>query len=568
MPSALGACRHFLPHSIFLTAAGTLAWAALDRWLPLAPALAVWLITMLGVAWLTAAVACRSLASSFAPVHKALTDLRVKGDLGARTNLDGSDPAGRLGREQDIALASLQGIISQVYFNATELAQVADHVAHDAQQISVRSQHQSETAENTAATVEEMTGSIVQVAQHAAEASDLAGLACDLSGEGSRMVDAAAGEIARIVESVDDSVARVQQLGAHSQAIGQVVETIREIADQTNLLALNAAIEAARAGEAGRGFAVVADEVRKLAERTSGATREIEGTIDSIRRETEEAVAAIGASADQAGQGSATTRQAAELLERIHDQVEETRRRIANIAEATREQATASEAIAGDVARIADNIHGNHSAAQQTLDQAERLTHMAGNLKEVGIVFKLGRQGEASLKTHADMPATAQRAAQTIGQAFERAVQSGRISAERLFDLNYTPIPGTEPKKYHTASDALADELLPAIQEPLLERNPVIVYAISADRNGYVPTHNRRFSQPLTGDRARDLADNRTKRIFDDSVGKRVGAHELPFLLQTYRRDTGEIMHDVSAPIYVNGRHWGGLRIGYRTDQV
>ncbi|WP_245232821.1 hypothetical protein [Thiorhodococcus minor] len=78
-----------------------------------------------------------------------------------------------------------------------------------------------------------------------------------------------------------------------------------------------------------------------------------------------------------------------------------------------------------------------------------------------------------------------------------------------------------------------------------------------------MPTHNARFSQPLTGDPAQDLANNRTKRRFDDPVGRRCGAHELSFLIQTYRRDTGEIMHDISAPLYVNGRHWGGCRIGY-----
>ncbi|MEY4593235.1 MAG: hypothetical protein RIR18_2130, partial [Pseudomonadota bacterium] len=82
----------------------------------------------------------------------------------------------------------------------------------------------------------------------------------------------------------------------------------------------------------------------------------------------------------------------------------------------------------------------------------------------------------------------------------------------------------------------------------------------------YVPTHNQRFSQPLTGNEQTDFINNRTKRIFDDPVGKRCGEHQLPFLLQTYRRDTGEIMHDISAPIYVNGKHWGGFRIGYRTE--
>ena len=108
--------------------------------------------------------------------------------------------------------------------------------------------------------------------------------------------------------------------------------------------------------------------------------------------------------------------------------------------------------------------------------------------------------------------------------------------------------------------------MLPSIQEPLIERNKVITYAIACDTGGYVPTHNNRFCQPLTGDEKRDFAGNRTKRIFSDTVGKRCGTHEVPFLLQTYRRDTGEIMHDISAPIYVKGKHWGGFRIGYRTE--
>ncbi len=91
-----------------------------------------------------------------------------------------------------------------------------------------------------------------------------------------------------------------------------------------------------------------------------------------------------------------------------------------------------------------------------------------------------------------------------------------------------------------------------------------MVYAGAVDRRGYFPTHNRRFSQPLTGDFDKDMVGNRTKRIFDDPVGKRCGAHEMEYLVQTYRRDTGEVMHDVSAPIYIQGRHWGGFRIGFR----
>ena len=93
-----------------------------------------------------------------------------------------------------------------------------------------------------------------------------------------------------------------------------------------------------------------------------------------------------------------------------------------------------------------------------------------------------------------------------------------------------------------------------------------MTYAIACDQGGYVPTHNRKFSQPLTGDEKVDFVNNRTKRMFDDPVGKRCGDHTQPFLLQTYRRDTGEIMHDISAPVMVKGRHWGGFRIGYKTE--
>ena len=108
---------------------------------------------------------------------------------------------------------------------------------------------------------------------------------------------------------------------------------------------------------------------------------------------------------------------------------------------------------------------------------------------------------------------------------------------------------------------------------PLLPPDPLgrarvraIAYAIACDRRGYVPTHNSRYCQALTGDEKLDMAGNRTKRIFDDPVGSRCGDHRLPFLLQTYRRDTGEIMHDMSAPVMVKGRHWGGVRVGYRTE--
>jgi methyl-accepting chemotaxis protein len=164
------------------------------------------------------------------------------------------------------------------------------------------------------------------------------------------------------------------------------------------------------------------------------------------------------------------------------------------------------------------------------------------------------------------MPGIVREAAQRVGRLLEDAIDRGQLSLEDAFDKNYLPIANTRPQKFHTRYDTLTDQLLPQIQEAIVEGRPELAYAIACDTGGYVPTHNRRFSQPLTGDERKDFVGNRSKRIFDDPVGKRCGAHEQPSLLQTYRRDTGEIMHDISAPIYVKGRHWGGFRIGYRTE--
>ena len=136
-----------------------------------------------------------------------------------------------------------------------------------------------------------------------------------------------------------------------------------------------------------------------------------------------------------------------------------------------------------------------------------------------------------------------------------------------MFDRNYKAIPNTNPAKHSTQFDDFTDQVLPEVQEALLVALPQLVYAGAVDNNGYFPTHNKKFSQPLTGDYDVDLVNNRTKRIFSDRTGKRCGANTKPFLLQTYKRDTGEVMHDLSVPIYVNGRHWGGFRVGYRSIQ-
>ena len=200
------------------------------------------------------------------------------------------------------------------------------------------------------------------------------------------------------------------------------------------------------------------------------------------------------------------------------------------------------------------------SKAKDTHSASERADKLSNDTESIFVLLSDFDTGSVT----GVMAQQAERSAKRVGKEFERSIEQGSITERHCSILTIGPIANTEPQKYSTDFDRFTDQNLPAIQEPLLQQYSDMIYAGAVDINGYFPTHNLCFSQPLTGDVKKDTAGNRTKRIFDDPTGKRCGAHQDRFLLQTYKRDTGEIMHDVSAPIFVNGKHWGGFRIGFK----
>jgi len=149
----------------------------------------------------------------------------------------------------------------------------------------------------------------------------------------------------------------------------------------------------------------------------------------------------------------------------------------------------------------------------------------------------------------------------------EEQISSGRFTEADIFDTNYVPIPGTDPQKYHTKYDTHLDKIILEIEDEFLKDDQV-VFAVLVDKNGYLPTHNSKYSKPLTGDKEADKVGNRTKRLFNDPVGLAAARNEKELLKQVYARDTGEKMWDISVPVMVQGKHWGGFRIGFSMEKT
>ncbi len=360
--------------------------------------------------------------------------------------------------------------------------------------------------------------------------------------------DGSAREGAAAARALAEAMAAVQQSSARAN---DVIEVIDSVAFQTNILSINASIEAAHAGPAGRGFAVVATEIRRLAERAAEAARD-------VRR-------IIGENSEALGEGATTARRTEEVLGGIGGLLGRASAAIETVAGGIAQQGDAIADIDRAVGEVAALGRSNLEHAAKVAERSEALGAGAGALHDCVGLFRLPPDPLREPR-HARALELAREASESIGATLEEALAQGWIDEDSLFSRDYTAIEGVEPAKYETPFDALCDELLPSLQEPVAAAHPWIVFAICANPDGYVPTHNDRFCQPLTGDRARDLVGNRTKRIFSDRVGRSVGAHTDPYRLQVYRRDTGQIMFDMSVPVFVGGRHWGGFRVGYTLD--
>lgn len=394
---------------------------------------------------------------------------------------------------------------------------------------------------------------ISEVSQNAQEASDFAKISMDESKKSIEELNIVIESMKNINIQTTDATNKVNDLKEKSINIESVTTVIDDIADQTNLLALNAAIEAARAGEHGRGFAVVADEVRNLAERTSTSTGEVTIIVKQIQEDTNGVFSSIDILRKEV---DTVTDKVKDVGEEVKDfilnagKIEEQIENIANNSDKNSEQLLN---IKTAISKISDQLEEGTKEMKEISTQTQEIIDSAEDAHEKVCEFAMDEYNEKMYRICLN-------AKEKVEKSFEDAIEHKELNINDVFDTNLKEIANTNPQKYSSRYDQFTDKNLGSFIDKIMKENKNILYNVAMHQSGYIPTHNARV--PLTGDYEKDLFGNRTKRIFTDR-GVRGANHTKRVLLQTYRREDGVVMHDISIPIFVQGKHWGGYRIGY-----
>jgi methyl-accepting chemotaxis protein len=389
-------------------------------------------------------------------------------------------------------------------------------------------------------------------AEHAAAIAALAAQVGEVTG-----AQQAIGERTQAsLQAVTRARAAVATVGGE---VGVIVETLRQVADaageitqiamQTRLVAFNASVEAKRAGDTGHGFSLVADAVRDLASKVEASSHQITAQIANL----DSRVDALSRELALQGEGA---RQSA-----FHQALGNVEASVARIDTAS----GSSHAICGDLNQLMHRIGEAMQSTEQSLSGAMSHSEAFLTVSEQ-LIESVAASGVRTENTpYLD---AVQEAAAQIGRLLEDAVRTETISMQALFDTDYRPIPGTQPAQHLTGFVELADRLFPQVQDRLLSLSDKVVYCVASDRNGYVPTHNRKYCHPQRGDLAWDTANSRYRRLFADRTALASARSRRPFLLQTYRRDMGGgrhvVMKEAAAPITVNGKHWGAVRLAFQ----
>lgn len=455
-------------------------------------------------------------------------------------------------------LARLRQAFLEVRQMGLSIAVNSVQVARKVESAADRAEQQGQLAQEIFLSSQEATAAFHDIAGHTHQISASTSHNLEVARTSFRELETVNAGIHAMDQKILSTNRSIGELQTASQEIHGIVGLIRSISTQTSLLALNAAIEAARAGAAGRGFSIVADEVKKLAEQVQVASAAISGKIQQMLGLIEASRQASGEVGRHAGQTREAVVRSCRSFQQMIEALERNDAQLQGITAAVEELSAANEAVHGRVGTI-------HAGSREVVQQMQQAKGISLSLQTITETM------QASVaRFHIGQGALEQiivRTRQFRDQCQERLESLARQQVD-IFDRNYRPLPGTDPPKYRTDYDAQCETVLRPLYDQVLDSLGGARFALCVDANGFAPTHNSRYSQPLTGRREVDLQRSRDKRIFNDGTGLRAARNENPFLLQTYMRDTGEILCDLSLPLTVQGRHWGAARLGFDPRMV
>ena len=354
-------------------------------------------LLIVGLCALIGAVLTKVIAPRLVKVLAALEGLANK-DLTVFVQATGSDEIGRVAEALDASVAAMREVMQTVAQSAETLAGATTEITARATESAGNASIQSNKTNQIAAAAQEMTATIGEISHNAETAAEASRVSAETADQGGAVMQSAASTMERIASATSTVSGKMSSLSHRSQEIGKVVNVIQEISEQTNLLALNAAIEAARAGEHGRGFAVVAGEVRRLAERTKGATEEIAGTIRSIQEETQQTLHLMEESRTAVETGMGETANARQSLELIIESSKQVEHQIHLIATAATEQTSASSEIAESAGQISQLSAENEHGAEESVEALKNLSTLASELDGLIRQFRLSGNSQSGAK--------------------------------------------------------------------------------------------------------------------------------------------------------------------------
>lgn len=342
-------------------------------------------------AWILAALIAMTVRKLLMPLKETADVLEkiANGDLTMQLSAAGDDEIGMMQRACQQMVARLNDILHRTASNAGQLAAAANQLQATAEHMATGSEELVSQTGSVATASEEMSVTSTEIARSCSTAANASDRSSESACTGARVVQETIAGMNSLAGQVRDTSKTIEALGSRSEQIGNIVGTIEDIADQTNLLALNAAIEAARAGEQGRGFAVVADEVRALAERTTKATKEIGEMIREIQNETRKAVHAMESGVSEAEKGAESAVKSGEALDNIINRINEVAVQVSQIATAAEQQTATTSEVATNIQQITEVVQESARGAQESATAARQLASLASDLQDIVGQFKL-----------------------------------------------------------------------------------------------------------------------------------------------------------------------------------